>query len=168
MSLSVLDFVRAKRGPRSKWVYGYVSDVGQPIDGVADWEWIEVQYHNGIKPTTELFAPNQVRAISEEVFDVKTKGQTALHSRYWDDKEKRDKWLVANPTTHVALVVTDEVCSPRSDYDSGNDWSTKIVGVFLVPKGFDRSADRRKVSLDDKVWLKSLRARFTCIPHIEG
>ncbi len=104
-TLSVLQFVRAKRGPRSGWVYGYISDVGQPIDGVAEWEWIEVRYHNGIKPTTELFAPNQVQGIDDEMFDVKTEGQTALHSRYWDDKEKARQ--SATPSISLAPRPTD-------------------------------------------------------------
>jgi hypothetical protein len=100
--LSILQFVRAKRSPDSPWVYGYVSDIGQRIAGVAEWEWIEVRYDNGIKPVTELFAPEQVEDISEALFVNKTRGQTALHSRYNDDKEAA-RHKVAGPDIDAAL-----------------------------------------------------------------
>ncbi len=165
MSLQILQFVRAKRGPRSGWVYGYVSDVGQPIKGVAEWEWIEVRYHTGIKPTTELFALNQVQAISDETFDIKTEGQTALHSRYWDDKEKADKErapkMPKRPNLR-AITVRESRTSGPYGYDLRMQTDHKPLGVFLVPVSYDYYVDSR--GLDHDQWLASMRKRFTFVP----
>lgn len=79
--------------------YGYVTEIGR--------EWVTVQFHDGIRPTSIPFEVDEVAAIDEKTFWSKTKGQTALHSNYEDAKEDADEEREARDlddgTTHARI-----------------------------------------------------------------
>lgn len=93
-TLSILSFVKARRGPKARWVYGYVAD--------SYGSFVSVRHDSGIKPVTDVFPRGNIESISEDTFWSKTEGSTALHSQYWDAKKRNvhDPRVESSPERH--------------------------------------------------------------------
>lgn len=105
-TLSILSFVKVQCGLKTRhWVYGYVADM---VPGL-----VTICYDMGIKPVNETFDSHEVVTVSEKTFWSKTKGQTALHSQYWDAKERHVHDPRVEPSLSsnagAALKIADEI-----------------------------------------------------------